>query len=50
MARLDQLDLTQKLTPAEEAMRNETAQKRLLALRLALGGQAGDRESDRPCS
>jgi len=48
MGRLDQLDLSQKLTPAEEAMRLETAQKRLLALRLALGGQVGEREIGPP--
>ena len=38
MGRLDQLDLSLKLSRAEEAERLEAAQKRLVALRLVLGG------------
>ena len=38
MGRLDELDLSLKLTREEEAERLETAQKRLLELRLVLGG------------
>ena len=44
MGRLDALDLSVKLSAEEEAERLEAAQKRLLALRLVLGGQVGDRE------
>ncbi len=39
--RLDKLDLTHKLSRKEEAERLEAAQKRLLALRLQLGGLLG---------
>jgi len=39
--RLDKLDLTLKLSRKEEAERLEAAQKRLLALRLQLGGLLG---------
>ena len=42
MGRLDQLDMTQKLSKEEEAERLERAQKHLLALRLALGGKLGE--------
>jgi polyphosphate kinase 2 (PPK2 family) len=42
MGRLDELDLTLSLTREEEAERLEAAQKRLLALRLRLGGLVGD--------
>jgi AMP-polyphosphate phosphotransferase len=38
---LDEADLTVRLSRAEEAVRLETAQLRLLQLRLALGGQIG---------
>ena len=48
MSRLDQLDLSLKLSSDEESMRLEAAQKRLLALRLALGGQVGDHEIGPP--
>ena len=41
MGRLDALDLTQKLSRSQEAERLEAAQKRLLALRLQLGGLIG---------
>ena len=42
MGRLDELDLTLKLSREEEAERLDRAQKQLLALRLALGGKLGD--------
>jgi polyphosphate kinase 2 (PPK2 family) len=42
MGRLDELDLTLKLSRAEEAKRLEAAQRRLLALRLVLGGLTGE--------
>jgi polyphosphate kinase 2 (PPK2 family) len=42
MGRLDEVDLTLKLSRAEEAARLEAAQFRLLTLRLLLGGQVGD--------
>jgi AMP-polyphosphate phosphotransferase len=42
VGRLDELDLSQKLSRAEEAKRLEAAQERLLALRLRLGGLEGD--------
>src|SRR4051795_8354883 len=48
MSRLDQLDLSLKLSAGEESARLEAAQKRLLALRLALGGQVGDHEIGPP--
>ena len=41
MGRLDALDMTLKLSRSEEAERLEAAQKRLLALRLQLGGLIG---------
>jgi polyphosphate kinase 2 (PPK2 family) len=46
MGRLDQLDLSLKLSKSEEAERLSELQKRLLALRLALGGKL-DPDSDR---
>ena len=48
MSRLDQLDLSLKLSSNEESMRLDAAQKRLLALRLTLGGQVGDHELGPP--
>jgi polyphosphate kinase 2 (PPK2 family) len=42
VGRLDQLDLTLKLGKQEEAERLAAAHRRLLALRLALGGKLGD--------
>jgi AMP-polyphosphate phosphotransferase len=42
MGRLDELDLTLKLSREEEASRVAAAQKRLLELRLTLGGLVGD--------
>ena len=42
MGRLDSLDMTRKLSKAEEAERLATGHRRLLALRLALGGKLGD--------
>src|ERR671919_1772860 len=42
MGRLDELDLTLKLSREEEAKRLEAAQHRLLELRLILGGLQGD--------
>ena len=42
MGRLDELDLSLKLSKEEEAERLERAQKRLLALRLTLGGKIGE--------
>jgi AMP-polyphosphate phosphotransferase len=42
MGRLDELDLNLKLSRKEEADRLETAQARLLELRLSLGGLLGD--------
>jgi polyphosphate kinase 2 (PPK2 family) len=42
MGRLDELDLTLKLSRAEEAARLEAASNRLLELRLTLGGLLGD--------
>jgi polyphosphate kinase 2 (PPK2 family) len=42
VGRLDQLDLSLKLSKEEEAERLEAAQDRLLALRLRLGGLTGD--------
>jgi polyphosphate kinase 2 (PPK2 family) len=43
MGRLDELDLSRKLSKAEEAERLAAAQQRLLELRLVLGGLVGDR-------
>ena len=48
MGRLDELDLSLKLSKAEEAERLEAAQTRLLALRLQLGGQTGGGELGPP--
>jgi polyphosphate kinase 2 (PPK2 family) len=42
MGRLDELDLTLKLSREEEAARLEAAQQRLLELRLILGGLQGE--------
>jgi polyphosphate kinase 2 (PPK2 family) len=43
MGRLDELDLSQKLSRKEEARRLAEAQEHLLALRLVLGGLVGER-------
>ena len=48
MGRLDELDLTLKLSKEEEAERLEAAQERLLALRLRLGGLTGEGELGPP--
>src|SRR4051794_41878755 len=48
MGRLDELDLSLKLSTDEEAERLAAAQKRLLALRLSLGGQVGEHEIGPP--
>ena len=48
MGRLDDLDLTLKLSSEEEARRLERAQLRLAALRLTLGGLIGDRDIGPP--
>src|SRR3712207_5497892 len=48
MGRLDELDLTLKLSRDEEASRLEAAQMRLLALRLVLGGLVEGREIGPP--
>jgi polyphosphate kinase 2 (PPK2 family) len=48
MGRLDQLDLSLKLSKSEEVERLEAAQKRLVALRLVLGGLIGDAEIGPP--
>jgi polyphosphate kinase 2 (PPK2 family) len=42
VGRLDELDLSQSLSRKEEERRLEAAQRRLLELRLTLGGQIGD--------
>jgi polyphosphate kinase 2 (PPK2 family) len=42
VGRLDELDLTQSLSRKEEERQVEAAQRRLLQLRLTLGGQIGD--------
>jgi polyphosphate kinase 2 (PPK2 family) len=42
VGRLDELDLTIKISRAEEAERLAAGHRRLLALRLALGGRLGD--------
>ena len=44
MGRLDEVDLTLRLSKDEESAQLEAAQERLLALRLALGGLIGDRD------
>jgi len=46
--RLDQLDLSKKLTRTEEAQGLERGWERLTQLRLTLGGQIGDREIGPP--
>src|SRR3954463_9794591 len=43
MSRLDELDLSQKLSREEADRRLVEAQERLLALRLVLGGLVGER-------
>lgn len=48
MGRLDELDLSLKLSPEEEARRLQAAQLRLSALRLTLGGLLGDRDVGPP--
>ena len=48
MTRLDELDLSLKLSSEEEAERLEAAQERLTALRLVLGGLIGDRDIGPP--
>ncbi|HEV8164116.1 MAG TPA: UDP-galactose-lipid carrier transferase, partial [Actinomycetota bacterium] len=42
MGRLNELDLSRKLSREEEARRLEAASNRLLELRLTLGGLLGD--------
>jgi polyphosphate kinase 2 (PPK2 family) len=48
MGRLDQLDLSLKLSRKEQDKRIAAAQKRLSALRLQLGGKLGDKENGPP--
>ena len=48
MGRLDELDLSLKLSSDEEEARLDAAQKRLLALRLALGGLVGEQQIGPP--
>ena len=48
MGRLDELDLSLKLSKEEEAARLDAAQERLLGLRLRLGGQIGKKELGPP--
>ena len=48
MGRLAELDLTLRVSSDEEARRLETAQQRLLELRLTLGGQLGSGELGPP--
>ncbi len=48
MGRLDELDLSLKLSREEEAERLDAAQKRLLQLRLLLGGLIGDEKIGPP--
>jgi polyphosphate kinase 2 (PPK2 family) len=48
VARLDDLDLTLRLSRDEEASRLESAQRRLLELRLAYGGLLGERDLGPP--
>src|SRR3954447_5240064 len=48
MGRLDELDLSKRLSRDEEAERLEAAQKRLLALRLRLGGKLDSPELGPP--
>ena len=49
MGRLDDLDLTQQIGRTDYEKRLFNAQRRLLHLRLDLGGQMGSGSSDRPC-
>jgi polyphosphate kinase 2 (PPK2 family) len=48
MSRLDEVDLTARLTRKQEAVQLAAEQQRLLRLRLALGGQIGDGEIGPP--
>jgi len=48
MASLDDVDLSAKLSKKEGKLRLNGAQKRLLELRLQVGGQLGDRELGPP--
>lgn len=48
MARLNDVDLSARLSKSEGKDRLKAAQRRLLALRLQLGGQLGDRELGPP--
>jgi polyphosphate kinase 2 (PPK2 family) len=48
VARLDDLDLTRRLTRDEETSRLASAQRRLLELRLAYGGLLGERQLGPP--
>jgi polyphosphate kinase 2 (PPK2 family) len=48
MGRLDELDLSQKLSKKEEAAGLEVASERLQQLRLTLGGQIGNKEIGPP--
>src|SRR4051812_8067441 len=48
MGRLDEVDLTQKLSSKEQDKRLEAAQKRLEALRLQLAGLIGDKRLGPP--
>ena len=48
MASLDDVDLSVKLSKKEGKRRLKAAQKRLLELRLQVGGQLGDRELGPP--
>jgi polyphosphate kinase 2 (PPK2 family) len=48
MGRLDELDMSLKLSKSEEAERLAAGHRRLLALRLALGGKLGDGEIGPP--
>jgi polyphosphate kinase 2 (PPK2 family) len=48
MGHLDDLDLSLKLSKKQQAKRLEAAQKRLVSLRLVLGGLVGDRDIGPP--
>jgi polyphosphate kinase 2 (PPK2 family) len=48
MGRLDDVDLTSRLSKAEEKEQLSAAQKRLVGLRLLLGGQVGEKEIGPP--
>jgi hypothetical protein len=50
MASLDDGDLSARLSKKEGKPRLKAAQKRLLELRLQVGGQLGDVSLDRPCA